>query len=162
MHTRVSGRFLEFYMALPGKHPMKFIAAILLIIGVQFSGAAQSKAESDILKVMDDQAAAWNRGNIEGFMQGYWKSEDLVFVSGDKITRGWQQTLDNYKRAYGGAGAMGALKFTDVTVNVISKDAAVVLGSWSLTREKDQPKGKFTLVFRKFREGWRNVHDHTS
>ncbi|HKX82815.1 MAG TPA: nuclear transport factor 2 family protein [Pyrinomonadaceae bacterium] len=139
-----------------------FTIAVVLLAFATLSSAQSKKAEADILKVMDDQAAAWNRGDLETFMQGYWKSDDLVFASGNNVTRGWQQTLDNYKKTYGGAGKMGALSFTDVTINLISKDAAVVLGSWSLTREKDNPKGKFTLIFRKLKEGWRIVHDHTS
>jgi ketosteroid isomerase-like protein len=126
------------------------------------SNSPKAKAESDILAVMDEQTAAWNRGDIEAFMKGYWNSEKLVFVSGDDVTRGWQQTLDRYKKSYDTKAKMGALKFSDVEITVLSKDAAVVLGSWALTREKDKPHGKFTLIFRKFKEGWRIVQDHTS
>lgn len=145
---------------------MKTLVAIVFLLAASFSiASAQSrtaKAEADILKVMDDQAAAWNRGDVDAFMRGYWNSADLVFVSGDRITRGWQQTLDNYKKSYPSREQMGALKFTDVTITVLSRNAAVVLGSWSLARAKDSPKGKFTLIFRKFIDGWRIVHDHTS
>ena len=124
---------------------------------------AQSDKDADaIRKVMDDQAVEWNRGNIDAFMVGYWRSEKLVFVSGDRVTRGWQQTLDNYKKTYGTKELMGKLTFSDLETTVLSKDAAIVLGSWSLAREKDNPKGKFTLLFRKFKEGWRIVMDHTS
>ena len=111
---------------------------------------------------MNDQVEAWNRGDIDAFMQGYWNSEKLVFVSGDNVTRGWQGTLDRYKRSYDTRAKMGTLTFSDLEITVLSKDAAVVLGSWSLAREKDNPHGKFTLVFRKFREGWRIMMDHTS
>ena len=110
---------------------------------------------------MDDQAAAWNRGDLEAFMQGYWNSEKLVFVGSD-VTRGWQPTLDRYKRTYGTREKMGTLTFSDLEITILSKDAAVVLGSWSLARATDNPHGKFTLVFRKFKEGWRIVLDHTS
>lgn len=129
-----------------------------------FAQTEQQKAdiENDILAVMTTQAAAWNRGDIDGFMQGYWRSEKLVFASGDSVTRGWQPTLDRYKKNYDTKAKMGELAFTDLEVNVLSKDAAVVLGSWSLKREKDNPKGKFTLIFRRVKEGWRIVHDHTS
>ena len=123
---------------------------------------SDATAEAAIRKVMDDQAAAWNRGDIDKFMNGYWRSDKLIFVSGDKVTRGWQQTLDNYKRSYGAPGMMGTLTFSDLETTVLSKDAAVVLGSWALKREKDNPHGKFTLLFRKFKEGWRIVMDHTS
>jgi ketosteroid isomerase-like protein len=122
----------------------------------------KSRIRTDVLAVMDAQAAAWNRGDIDGFMKGYWNSDQLIFVSGDSVARGWQSTIDRYKKNYNSREKMGALKFSDVEIDVISKDAAVVLGSWSLTRTGDNPKGKFTLIFRKFNEGWRIVRDHTS
>ncbi|MBX3265974.1 MAG: DUF4440 domain-containing protein [Acidobacteria bacterium] len=139
--------------------PVITIAAILLISAVV--SAQESKAQTAIRKVMEDQAAAWNRGDIEGFMQGYWKSEKLTFVS-SRVTRGWQQTLDNYKRSYDTREKMGTLTFSDLEITLLSKDAALVLGSWSLKRANDAPGGKFTLIFRRFKEGWRVVHDHTS
>lgn len=139
--------------------PVITIAAILLISAV--GSAQESKAQTAIRKVMEDQAAAWNRGDIEGFMEGYWKSEKLTFVS-TRVTRGWQQTLDNYKRSYDTREKMGTLTFSDLEITPLSKDAALVLGSWSLKRANDAPGGKFTLIFRRFKEGWRVVHDHTS
>jgi ketosteroid isomerase-like protein len=111
---------------------------------------------------MDAQTAAWNRGDIDAFMTGYWNSENLVFASGDNVTYGWRPTLDRYKKSYDTREKMGTLRFSDLRINVLSKDAAVVLGSWSLMRTKDNPKGKFTLIFRKLSDGWRIVHDHTS
>jgi len=131
------------------------------ILGLVSAAIAQSDASKEIRKVMDDQAAAWNGGDLEAFMQGYWNSEKLVFV-GSEVTRGWQPTLDRYKRTYGTREKMGTLTFSDLEITVLSKDAAVVLGSWSLARATDDPHGKFTLVFRKFKEGWRIVMDHTS
>ena len=124
--------------------------------------AQPNKTEAAIRKVMDDQAAAWNRGDIDGFMDGYWKSDKLTFVSSSNVTRGWQETLDHYKKSYDTRAKMGTLTFSELETTVLSKDAAVVLGSWSLAREKDNPHGKFTLIFRKFKEGWRIVMDHTS
>lgn len=124
--------------------------------------AQSDKQIAAIRKVMDDQAAAWNRGDIDGFMSGYWKSEKLTFISGTDVTRGWQPTLDRYKKSYDTRAKMGVLKFSELEFTILSKDAAVVLGSWALTREKDNPKGKFTLTFRKLKEGWRIVMDHTS
>lgn len=140
--------------------------AILIIFLAAIATTAQSdtqkaKIAADIRAVMDKQAADWNRGDIPAFMEGYWKSDQLTFVS-SRVTKGWQQTLDNYKKSYPDKSAMGSLTFSDLVITVISKDAAVVLGSWSLKREKDNPGGKFTLIFRKFKEGWRIVHDHTS
>lgn len=145
---------------------MKFLLFSTLLSVLALTSFAQTatqneKAANDIKAVMNEQAAAWNRGDLEAFMAGYWKSEKLVFVS-SRVTRGWQPTLDNYKKSYPDKAAMGTLSFTDLEVTVLSKDAAVVLGSWALKREKDEPKGKFTLIFRKFKEGWRIVHDHTT
>jgi len=122
----------------------------------------RSKVEADILAVMNAQVADWNRGDIDAFMNGYWKSDKLVFASGNDVARGWQTTLDRYKKNYSSREKMGTLSFGDIEINVVSKDAAVVLGSWSLARTNDNPKGKFTLIFRKFKDGWRIVHDHTS
>jgi len=142
---------------------MKLLTVLLLALVLSVSVTAQnSKIESDIRAVMNDQAAAWNRGDIDGFMRGYWNSPKLTFVSGANVTRGWQPTLDRYKKNYDSREKMGTLTFSDLEITVLSKDAAVVLGSWSLAREKDNPHGKFTLVFRKFKDGWRIVQDHTS
>ncbi len=146
---------------------MKILALLALSILLAAPIAAQSDVEKtkiagEIRKVMDDQSVAWNAGDIEAFMKGYWNAEKLVFVSGDKVTRGWQPTLDNYKKNYDTRAKMGVLKFSGLEFFVLSKDAAIVLGSWELKREKDNPKGKFTLTWRKFKEGWRIVMDHTS
>lgn len=139
-----------------------FIVLLLLSIAtLAQSPKDKTKIERDIVAVMDAQTAAWNRGDINGFMLGYWNSDDLVFVSSD-VTKGWRPTLERYKKSYATREKMGTLKFSDLRVNVLSKDAAVVLGSWSLTRAGDNPHGRFTLIFRKFKDGWRIVHDHTS
>ena len=138
-----------------------FLPLLISIVIFVSSAAAQSDASAAIRKVMDDQAAAWNRGDIEAFMDGYWRSDRLVFVS-NNVTRGWQPTLDRYKKTYDSRAKMGTLTFSDLEITVLSKDAAVVLGSWSLARENDNPHGKFTLIFRKFKDGWKIVHDHTS
>ena len=125
------------------------------------SDSQKAKVADDIRAVMNEQAVAWNKGDIEGFMRGYWNSDKLVFV-GSTVTRGWQPTLDRYKKSYDSREKMGTLTFSDLEIDVISKDAAVVLGSWSLARSGDNPHGKFTLIFRKFKDGWKIVHDHTT
>lgn len=145
---------------------MKTIATVALLVLATANSYAQSESQKkkiadDIVAVMNAQSAAWNRGDIDEFMQGYWNSDKLVFVS-SRVTRGWRPTLENYKRSYPNKEAMGTLTFSDLETTVISKDAAVVLGSWALQRASDNPKGRFTLIFRKFKEGWRIVHDHTS
>jgi len=120
------------------------------------------KTKADIRAVIDAQAAAWNRGDVEGYMDGYDRSPKTEFVGGDSITRGWQQVLDRYKQRYDTREKMGVLTFSDREINLVSKDAALVLGRWRLKRANDEPHGTFTLLFRKTKAGWRIVHDHSS
>ena len=143
---------------------MKILFSLILCFIFIASVAAQTdKSAVAIRKIMDDQTAAWNRGDLDAFMSiGYWRSDKLKFVSGDRITYGWQQTLDNYKKSFATKDLMGTLTFSELEIEVLSKDAAFVTGSWHLKRDKDDPKGKFTLLFRKFKEGWRIVADHSS
>ena len=139
------------------------LASFILFAVANISAQTKNdKTATEIRRVMDEQAAAWNAGDIEGYMRGYWNSPELVFISGDTVTKGWQPTLDRYKKRYDSRAKMGTLAFTDVEIEVLSKDAAKVLGSWALQRDADNPKGKFTLIFRKFKDGWRIIHDHTS
>jgi ketosteroid isomerase-like protein len=140
---------------------MRKIVFILLFTAASTTYLQGQAPQAAIRKVMDDQAAAWNRGDIDGFMKGYWNSEKLVFVS-NEVTRGWRPTLERYKKSYDSREKMGTLTFSDLEITVLSKDAAVVLGNWSLARANDNPHGKFTLTFRKFKEGWRIIMDHTS
>lgn len=138
---------------------------MLLILGATSLMFAQSKDEkikADVRKVMDEQVAAWNNGDIDGFMKGYWNSPQMTFVSGNSVTKGWQPTLERYKTSYDSRAKMGVLSFTDLEIIVTSKDSAVVLGRFTLVREKDQPTGLFTLNFRKFKDGWKIIIDHTS
>lgn len=121
-----------------------------------------AQAIAAIKAVMDAQRDAWNRGDVEGYMDGYDRSEKTVFVSGDNVSRGWQIVLERYKKSYDTREKMGVLTFSDLEINVLSNDSAVVLGSWSLKRANDQPHGKFTLIFKRTAKGWRIVHDHTS
>ena len=120
------------------------------------------KAANAIRAVIDAQAAAWNRGDIEGYMDGYDRSPNTEFVGGDSISRGWQTVLDNYKRKYDTRAKMGVLTFSDLEITILSKDAALVLGRWRLKRANDEPHGTFSLLFRKTKAGWRIVHDHSS
>ncbi len=129
---------------------------------------AQEKSKRDAVTiaavhaVLDAQRDAWNRGDIEGYMDGYARSAEIAFVSGDTITRGWQTVYDRYKKKYDSREKMGTLTFSDLETSVLSNDAAVTIGRWQLQRAKDQPHGRFTLVFRRTRHGWRIIHDHTS
>jgi ketosteroid isomerase-like protein len=119
--------------------------------------------DSPIRQVLEQQQAAWNRHDLDGFMSGYWNSPQLTFF-GAKKTSGWQSTLDHYRKTYQGEGReMGRLKFSDLQIEELAPTAAFVRGSWELTLSDGKtPCGLFTLVFRKFPQGWKIVHDHTS
>lgn len=144
----------------------RFCPFLLLIIlsSVAYTQSAREKTRiaGEIRAVLTAQVEAWNRGDIPGFMNGYKRSDDLLFVSGDNVTRGWRQTLERYQRTYGGKEKMGVLSFSDLEFLILSKNAAVVIGSWSLQRSGDRPHGKFSLVFQRFKSGWRIILDHTS
>jgi ketosteroid isomerase-like protein len=107
---------------------------------------------------------AWNHGNLEGFMQGYWHSPDLTFFSGATETRGWEPTLARYRQRYQAEGKeMGKLEFQKLNIDLLSRRSAVVTGEWQLTMsDGKQPHGLFTLIFKRLPAGWRIVHDHTS
>ena len=137
-------------------------AAAATRAGAALKAKDDEKAVAAVRAVLDAQVAAWNRGDIEGFMEGYWRSPETIFVSGDTVTRGWQTVLDRYKRGYDTREKMGTLSFTEMEIKLINKDTAIALGRWQLTRAGDTPKGRFTLILRRKPEGWRVVHDHTS
>jgi ketosteroid isomerase-like protein len=119
--------------------------------------------ETAIRKVLDDQVAAWNKGDLDAFMAGYWNSPELTFISGKDLTRGYQATLERYKKKYQADGKeMGKLAFTDLVVTPLAADVALVTGKWELTLSKEIVGGRYTLVVKKLPEGWRIVHDHTS
>ena len=144
------------------KNNLLTLVLILVGTGAVLGQSNDEKIKADIRRVMDEQVAAWNQGDIDGFMQGYWKSENLVFVSGDRVTRGWQQTTDNYKKNYNTREKMGVLTFSELEIEILSKDAVKVLGRWRVAHEPQDNQGRFTLIFRKFKDGWKIVHDHTS
>ncbi|MEM7661768.1 MAG: nuclear transport factor 2 family protein [Pseudomonadota bacterium] len=118
--------------------------------------------EIEIRAVLAAQAASWNRGDIDAFMEGYWRSADLRFGSGDTVVKGWQSTLMRYQNRYPDGAAMGELSFRELDVELLSDDAAVVHGAWQLQREEDTPGGLFTLIFRDFGDGWVIVSDTTT
>jgi beta-aspartyl-peptidase (threonine type) len=121
--------------------------------------------EEGIKHLLLSQVEAWNHGKLEAFMQGYWQSPDLTFFSGATETKGWEPTLERYRQRYKAEGKeMGKLEFQDLSIDLLSRRAAVVTGRWQLTMsDGKQPHGLFTLVFKRMApEGWRIVHDHTS
>jgi ketosteroid isomerase-like protein len=143
-----------------GRRFAVLFAMIAFLIASAVSASGDSAAE--IRAVMSAQVAAWNRGDIDGFMDGYARSQATEFVSGDKMTRGWQVVRDRYRKKYDAREKMGRLAFSDIKITPLSADAAIVLGRWQLVRQRDRPHGIFTLLFRRTPAGWRIVHDHTS
>jgi beta-aspartyl-peptidase (threonine type) len=132
----------------------------LLVVAFVPAARADEKA---IRQVLDEQVVAWNKGDLEGFMKGYWNSKDLTFQSGKDLTRGWQETLERYKKRYQSEGKeMGKLAFSDVVVQELGPGVAMVTGKWELTLSKETVGGRYTLIMKKLPEGWRIVHDHTS
>ena len=115
-----------------------------------------------IPSILNEQQAAWNRGDVVGFMKGYWNSPELTFAGSGSITRGWQPVLARYRKNYPDTQAMGHLDFSELEVHPLGNDAAFVLGRWHLKRSSGEIGGVFTLVFQRFPEGWRIIHDHTS
>jgi len=148
-------------MALP-------LVAAAVVFGYQGRGG-MSKTDKHgdgdaaaVRAVIEAQQAAWNRGDIEGFMDGYAREDETTFISGDQIRRGWQTVLDRYLKTYDSRAKMGTLSFTELEFKPLSEFYVVATGRWQLTRDADTPHGRFTLIFRRTVKGWRIVHDHTS
>jgi ketosteroid isomerase-like protein len=142
-------------------------AATILALCAGFASRSSAKPpetpdEAQIRALLVDQTAAWNRCDMDGFMAGYWKSDETEFVSADGISRGWQALLDRYKRSYPDRKAMGRLSFANLEIRVECPNSAYAIGEFHLEREKDNPAGIFTLNLKKFPEGWRVVVDHTT
>ena len=116
----------------------------------------------EIRNVLRAQQEAWNRGDIDGFMNGYARTRSTTFVSDDTVRRGWETMRARYKEKYSDRAKMGTLTFSALDITPLSADSAFVVGHWKLKREGDQPQGSFTLILRHLPEGWRIVHDHTS
>ena len=118
-------------------------------------------ASAAIRQVLNAQVAAWNRGDIDAFMRGYWRSPKTEFVGAHGITRGWAATRAHYLATYPNRAAMGRLTFHDLEIEPLCGGAAYVTGLYRLTRAHDAPHGVFTLLFRRFAAGWRIVSDHS-
>ncbi len=134
------------------------LAALVLFVSIAFTQTDEQAVRS----VLDDQVKAWNNGDIDGYMKGYWNSEETVFVSGGTVTKGYAGVLARYKKGYDSREKMGSLTFQDLHIRVMSSASAVATGEWHLTRVNDKPWGRFTLILEKKSEGWRIVYDHTS
>lgn len=147
---------------------MRTISLILsLLLALALPARAQDSTQqvvSAVRQVLQRQQEAWNRHDLDGFMAGYWNSPQLTFFSGARVTSGWQPTLDHYRKSYQSEGReMGKLEFSDLNIEALAPDAAFVRGAWKVTMpDAKTPHGLFTLIFRRFADGWKVVHDHTS
>ncbi len=153
-------------------HKEKVLSILVLLPLFAAGAAAQSAAKNmpapadrdAVEQVLRTQQDAWNHHDLDTFMAGYWNSADLTFFSGAKQTSGWQATLDRYKATYASPGhEMGTLEFSALRIEMLGPESAFVRGAWHLTMTDGKtPHGLFTLVFRKFPDGWKIIHDHTS
>ena len=130
--------------------------------GLGHATSQEGPAGAAILAILSEQQAAWNRGDVDGFMKGYWNSPELTFAGSSGITRGWQPVMARYRKNYPNPQAMGHLDFSELEVHLLAKETSLVLGRWHLQRSFDELGGIFKLVFQRFPEGWRIIHDHTS
>jgi beta-aspartyl-peptidase (threonine type) len=145
------------------KRSLAIFTAFFLLLALASAANQPANAQVAIRQVLDKQVEAWNQHDLEGFMQAYWHSPELTFFSGATVHRGWDAALERYRKAYLSEGRqMGKLAFSDLQIEPVGPAAALVRGSFHLTMpDGKQPHGIFTLVFRKFPQGWRIIHDHT-
>ena len=162
-----AGPVAGFVAAVRDMRLLRFLSLGILVAGFWSATAAEipataTPAAAQILAVLQTQAEAWNRGDLDGFMQTYAPTDDLRFASGGTVTYGWKKTLERYKQRYPNRAAMGTLAFSELTITGLSPDAALIFGHWRLTRATDAPHGLFTLLVRRTPAGWRIFADHTS
>nr|MBC7614339.1 DUF4440 domain-containing protein [Pseudopedobacter sp.] len=138
---------------------MKKIILFTTLLFISFTSFSQEK---EIKALLEKQRLDWNTGDVTAYMQGYWKSDSLLFVSTSGIDYGWQKTLEAYQKFYPNKATMGYLTFDIKKIKMIDETHAFVLGTWNIKTEKDNPQGYFTLLLEKFKDGWKVVVDHTS
>jgi len=138
---------------------------LVLFLSVGLLGTLDKGQETDtkaINELLQAQQTAWNRGDVDAFLVGYWRSPELTFSGSNGVSRGWDGVLARYKKSYPNHAAMGQLEFSDLEFRFLGPDAALVLGQWHLKREGGDIGGVFTLVWQRFPDGWKIIHDHTS
>ena len=138
---------------------MKKFVVLIAFLFTSYLGIAQEK---EIRALLEKQRSGWNEGDITAYMQGYWKSDSLIFVGRTGPDYGWQKTLENYQKFYPDKASMGYLTFDIKQIKMIDKKHAFVLGAWNIKTEKNEPKGYFTLIVKKFKDGWKVISDHSS
>lgn len=139
-----------------------FLSLATTVFIIVTTATAQLKDESAIKKTLNEQLAAWNAGDVNRFMATYWQSDSLMFIGKKGVTYGWQNTLENYKKNYPDTAAMGKLDFTIIETKRLSVLYFFVVGKWHLTRSIGDVGGHFTLLFKKVKNKWMIVADHSS
>ena len=140
---------------------MKYIFIFFLASSALLS-QAQSADEKSIREILSDQTEAWNKGNLEDFMAGYWKSDSLLFIGKSGVNNGWQKTLENYQKGYPDTTVMGKLNFDLLELRQLSPEYFFVVGKWHLQRSIGNIGGHFSLLFNKINGKWKIVADHSS
>jgi uncharacterized protein (TIGR02246 family) len=141
------------------------LVLLSLVVGTGLFARSSDARNADrlaITKVFAEQTAAWNRGDIDSFLQGYWHSPELTFAGSSGVARGYDGVLARYKKNYPDRATMGTLDLSDLEIRFVGPDAALVLGRWHLQRAKGDIGGVTSIVMQRFPEGWRIIHDHTS
>ena len=141
---------------------LALLAAALLGPCLLAAADSNDRDRRAIQQIFDAQQAAWNRGDLDAFMQGYWRSPEVTFSGASGVVRGWDAVLARYRKTYADPERMGQLQFSNLEFRFLGSDAALVLGHWRLKRAGDDIGGVFSLVWQRFAEGWRIIHDHTS
>lgn len=142
---------------------IRFFLLLTMVLLATSKGTAQQNAdEKAIVQLMQEQEAAWNRGDIKAFMQGYWKNDSLTFTGSSGLTYGWQNTYEGYLKRYDSPAKMGQLAFTIIQLKPLGKKYYTVIGKWYLTRSAGNVGGHFSLILKKFKAGWRIIADHSS
>ncbi len=139
-----------------------FVFAVIIFLGFSSISVAQSKDEAAIKAMLTQQTISWNNGNLEEFMESYWKSDSLKFIGKTGLTYGWTTTLNNYKRNYPDTTAMGKLDFDIIEVKRLSELYYFVIGKWHLARSIGDLSGHFSLLIKKINNKWLIVTDHSS
>ncbi|WP_299757726.1 DUF4440 domain-containing protein [uncultured Pontibacter sp.] len=150
------------------KNKLYFLLAVSML-GLSACSSTQTtvsttNTNAEVRQVLEEQAQCWSAGDLECYMQGYWRSDSLLFIGSRGLTYGWQQTLDNYKRSYPDASAMGKLNFDLKELRQLSPETMLVVGKWHLQRDaaKGDLEGHFSVIFRRFADGWKIIADHSS
>jgi len=147
---------------------MRKIIIVILFLSVASITSAVTigldipEIKEQITKVLNDSEKGWNNGDLDEYMQCYHKSEKMRFAGNGSFNFGWENTLERYKKSYPDKKSMGKLTFSDVDITVLSKDSSLVFGRWTLHYKNKRRTGLYTLILKKFKEGWRIIHDHSS